>query len=582
MKKTVLFFLILIFSIFSSNSEESENLDFILLFDTSKSMFQHFQEVSDYATGQLIHDYLNYGDTIHLISFSENKYIQISRKINTKNDLETVIGRMLLMYPIDHYSDYLSALNSLKEYLYTLPKYRKKIVVLLSDIIFNPPAESKYFNISPDSIKTELQSFIEYSDNNNIDFYLINIPFTEKKLTQRNQLNKFIESDAITDENIIKSNIINDQQKIRSDDQNHSISSSSDSEKITSNKINEDNSNTKNIIVNTIDDSDNLKKEEENNLGIDTNVSTFNNIDLENNNEKHGQGLEIVNQEDILTENIQHDEANKIKNKKNQKIIPKAIIKKRTNLIFSTDFLKNIFSRQKTLISLILICFVFAILIFIRRNENLKIIKNNSKIIKKSISSVHSNHTFIPLLLKTGPVLTNDQILNKLKKTENKLIQGKSFKISNKNTNIKFNHIMMNTGYKFNIVKDTDDTFRHIKLHVYDQNTNIGKRNIHRMKAGTKLTVGGGSSHFLIFLMTVPYRLAEIYFNGQECIFIPYYAECFPELFNKPLFDCIGKDIMILTKNGHNITIRFEIYEDPLIKLNRMLHCIESPGIIFY
>ncbi|MDR1930388.1 MAG: VWA domain-containing protein, partial [Treponema sp.] len=60
-----------------------------------------------------------------------------------------------------------------------------------------------------------------------------------------------------------------------------------------------------------------------------------------------------------------------------------------------------------------------------------------------------------------------------------------------------------------------------VNFFVEDQNTAIGRRNIHALKPGNSYSVGGGNSDFLIFLVPVPQRIGELHYDGTNCTFIP-------------------------------------------------------------
>jgi hypothetical protein len=113
---------------------------------------------------------------------------------------------------------------------------------------------------------------------------------------------------------------------------------------------------------------------------------------------------------------------------------------------------------------------------------------------------------------------------------------------------------------------------------VEDQNTFIGKRNIHLLKAGTTLDIGGGNSDFLIFLVPLPRRIAEVRFDGERCIFVPRRPEFFPDIGREPVEDCVGKTIRVISQKGYELKVRLDRFEDPLASLNRFLHSIETPG----
>ncbi|MDR3167071.1 MAG: hypothetical protein LBT93_03930 [Treponema sp.] len=117
-----------------------------------------------------------------------------------------------------------------------------------------------------------------------------------------------------------------------------------------------------------------------------------------------------------------------------------------------------------------------------------------------------------------------------------------------------------------------------LSLFVEDQNAAIGRRNIHTIKAGYTLTIGGGTSDFLIFLVPIPPNIAEIRFDGRQCTFIPRKSWFFPDIGSEPVPNCIGKTIRIISAKNYELHIRLERYEDPLIALNRLLQSVSVPG----
>lgn len=117
-----------------------------------------------------------------------------------------------------------------------------------------------------------------------------------------------------------------------------------------------------------------------------------------------------------------------------------------------------------------------------------------------------------------------------------------------------------------------------LNLFVEDQNTFIGKRNIHALKSGYSFTIGGGKSDFLIFLVPIPPAIGEIRREGNRCSFIPRKPRYFPDLGSSELPDCIGKTIRIISDKNYELHFRLERYENPLIALNRLLNSIKIPG----
>jgi hypothetical protein len=117
-----------------------------------------------------------------------------------------------------------------------------------------------------------------------------------------------------------------------------------------------------------------------------------------------------------------------------------------------------------------------------------------------------------------------------------------------------------------------------LKLFVEDQNTAIGRRNIHSVKPGTVLTLGGGKSDFLIFLVPVPPKIAQVVFDGKQCTLVPLKPQYFPDSGSRQIPNCIGKNIRIITDRNYELHIRIEQYEDPLIALNKLLNSVTVGG----
>jgi hypothetical protein len=117
-----------------------------------------------------------------------------------------------------------------------------------------------------------------------------------------------------------------------------------------------------------------------------------------------------------------------------------------------------------------------------------------------------------------------------------------------------------------------------LSLFVEDQNTNIGRRNMHTIGAGWSLTLGGGDSDFLIFLVPMPQNIAKIRFDGDECVFIPQKKQFFPELNDKMLPDCAGKTIKIRSNRSYDLFIRIMRHEAPYKKLRALFQSIKLPA----
>jgi hypothetical protein len=114
-----------------------------------------------------------------------------------------------------------------------------------------------------------------------------------------------------------------------------------------------------------------------------------------------------------------------------------------------------------------------------------------------------------------------------------------------------------------------------VQLHVSQQNPHIGLRNVHSMKAGAKLSIGGWTNaDFRIFVVKVPRRLADLYFDGETLTFIPVRKDYFPAL-SGPVADCLDSPLECVTPEGFKTLITVTRWENPVEAFNRLLERID-------
>lgn len=114
------------------------------------------------------------------------------------------------------------------------------------------------------------------------------------------------------------------------------------------------------------------------------------------------------------------------------------------------------------------------------------------------------------------------------------------------------------------------------EIYVLNQNRYIGKRNIHIMKPGTRLSVGGGKSDdFLIFLVPFPAHLAQVRYDGQDYHLAILKPEYFPYETSNVVNNCVGKTVTVVSDKGYHVYFTFRGYEDPAVKLNSLLTSIK-------
>ncbi|MDR0453128.1 MAG: VWA domain-containing protein, partial [Treponema sp.] len=104
-------------------------IDLIALVDTSPGMGGYFREFLEFATGPFLREFLRIGDTFHILSFSGSPKTELARKIEGVGDVETVIGRLHLLYPLGSGPDLNKALDYAGSYIADLPDRPRKLVL---------------------------------------------------------------------------------------------------------------------------------------------------------------------------------------------------------------------------------------------------------------------------------------------------------------------------------------------------------------------------------------------------------------------------------------------------------------------
>lgn len=140
----------------------SEEIDTVILLDTSESMLPYFQSTVDYLIGDIIRNQLKIGDTFNLLTFDSKPNYEMSRKLKSEKDIQDILARILLLQPFGKYTDLVSAIVYVNNYTIKLPISTKKKIIILTDGVNDPPPGSMYNNIKSYSgkIKTITDNMI--------------------------------------------------------------------------------------------------------------------------------------------------------------------------------------------------------------------------------------------------------------------------------------------------------------------------------------------------------------------------------------------------------------------------------------
>lgn len=425
MKRKILAAILIIFTHFCIYGQNAEPIDLVLVLNTSSGMSSSYENVNDYITGSFLSEFMRVGDTFHLIAFSGNQRLDVARQISSLGDVETIIGRMLLQYPVESGDNIGAAIAYAEKYVLSLPARPKKIVVVSTG--------GSEINSIVNSAKQRLNS-----TNTTLDFIqvtpgqpLTNLPKSGRSSGSTGQIAAVPPDSGQQPE---------------------------------------------------VYDSGTAKRTE-------TGPTTF---------------VPIVQEE--------------------QKGIPPWLL----------------------ILGLILLLLILGLIIFfaLRRSGS-------------------SRGRFAGGSSRDEKFANHSEDLAKYAAAQNR---QRTSPYNDRPSKADQNVIINPTGPLL------------LNLFVEEQSVSIGKRNIHSLKSGTSLTVGGRNSDFLIFLVPLPSNLGELQRNGSQLTFIPRKHKYFPDLGSNELRNCLNKTIRVISDKGYELRFRFEMYEDPLVALNRILYSIKVPG----
>ncbi|QSH92912.1 VWA domain-containing protein [Treponema medium] len=167
----------LITSTLNAQTTRQDAADVIVLMDTSGTVLPYYEVINKRVLQSIISKFVRIGDSFHLISFSAIPQYEMSQKINTEADLSRVVSRFMLLYQLGQSADFLSGINFAGQYMTRLPSQQEKILIVISDGIFNPPASSPYRNYTGEQVKTELAKISASIRAHGWKVYYVKLPF---------------------------------------------------------------------------------------------------------------------------------------------------------------------------------------------------------------------------------------------------------------------------------------------------------------------------------------------------------------------------------------------------------------------
>lgn len=640
--------------------------DVVVLMDSSGTILPYFDEINNRILIDITKKFIRQGDVFHLVSFNSRVNLEIVQPIQTEADISRVVSRFMLLYPLGQNSDFLSGLQYTYQYVSSLEQQREKIIIIISDGIFNPPATSPYATFNADQIKGEIALISRKIRGSGWNVYYIKLPFP--KNAEIRTLNGDLLSTSTS--RSTPATETNAEEKIQYTDVSSEFTNSMD---IKGSELPEND-----VPLTFIDSVFSLPEVTfPDNLGrkgrffilplkIKNTSGTRVNLEL--------TGVYIENINVLWKNSFLNLTPNSRGTLRAEINLPETILKGPQSLPIRLQFSDNMrVSPQSANINLIVTSFspellfksgmpivftivliviaaVLLVLLFLfifhrtaqpatdavraaevdsardayrkaetsstpvekgtllassdlpqlssqqqssqllssrqqtARQETLSNAASYSKAISAnspSANKIDSKHegTKLPLFGTQATTGTRDitsaQYIRELALQQSSEKNNRLAILSSAAQKAQ-HHSQLNSGARANEhIEIRKSSTLMLELHVNNQNTHVGKRNIHMMKAGSRLSVGGGSSSFLIFLVKFPSNIAEIRFDGEQCSLAILKPKYFPYETENIIHDFVNRDITIISDKEYEVTFSIRIYEDPVKKLNSLLTSIQ-------
>ena len=552
MKKNILAVILILYPFFFVNGQNAGPVDLVLLLNTSSGMSSSYENVNNYITGPFLSEFLRVGDTFHLIVFSQSPRLDIARRINQKGDVETIIGRMMLQYPVENGNNLAAAITFTENYVSSLPSRPKKIVLVTT----GGQDVNNIVSAAKDSFKAKNATF---------DFVQVTSGQPLTNLPKSGQGAITPGTTSVSGTGSASGTISSQGATIGASGQGTgSVSGTASTQGTASAGASQGTGSASGTISNQGATTDASSQGTGSASGT---VSTQGTASAGASGTSAGgaseTGVSSGSQEAADSGTADAGAIAGNNNNGKDEISESSSGKPSGNEKVSGSVKTSSSAgsgRSSTsslgfiVLIILLVLLVLGLIIFLASRR----------------SSSRSSRSAAPVS-KQAPKEEPKPYANHSKELANyAAVQPKQ------RTNPYSNKPLKPENNK-QVTIDPSGTII-IKLFVEDQSLSIGKRNTHSLKSGYSLSVGGGNSDFLIFLVQVPPHIGEIHRNGSQLTFIPRKSKYFPDLGSSELRDCLNKTIRVVSDKNYEIRFRFELYEDPLLALNRVLHSIKVPG----
>lgn len=650
-------------SAFPAGAQEKP-VDLIVLLDASQSMFPYFTEVVDFVVSRIAREYLRFGDTFHLLTFTDSVRIEIAQAVRTEQDLKSLLGRLYLLYPFGRSTDLVSALSSLYRYTADLPESNNKLIVMVTDGMHNPSPQSPNAALGVEEVRAGIDATAARIRANGWTIRIVRVPFDGGDAAGSGPGTGTAEApgtspgagDYLSDVASGLSAPITDFTSAGREDaagrsvemprigfpghlgkQGYdfsfplTISNPSDRDlrlELTGVHIRGANVLRKSLFVDVPKGSQ---------RGVQVPVRLPDSVEpgsvsLEA-ELRFADGVRVVPTVGLLSMDLVRKPLARIFRSTGTAVLFLALLAAALALIvLLVVYIRGLHRRaEEPVVAAVLDSEAAAAeerrraLAAVRREEPARVTQAEAKAYSADLVPRHVDaeearrirEGLVPkhVTAEEARAFQEDSVPKHVTEEEARIFKESRKEITAEEARAYSESRVLTeeeaSKYRDTTSRDAADTLAafaaatspnrrvpaeasgrpaeytpvvkrtgslRVEFRVEDQNPNIGLRNVRTLQSGGKKSIGGKRSDFLVFLVPVPARVAEVYFDGENLTVVPLRPEFFPD-YSGPIADCLGKSVRMVNRFGKVLNMTFERYVPPADRLNRILRCLDAPGL---
>jgi hypothetical protein len=652
---------------------QEKPVDLIVLLDASQSMFPYFTEVVDFVVSRIAREYLRFGDTFHLLTFTDSVRIEIAQSVRTEQDLKSLLGRLYLLYPFGRSTDLVSALTSLYRYTADLPESSRKLIVMVTDGMHNPSAQSPNAALGTDQVRASIEDTTARIRANGWTIRIVRIPFegtpgaagtagtgsgaagtggtgTSEAPGVSPGAGDYL-SEVATG---LGAPVTEFSSEGREDAAGRSvemprvafpghlgrqgydfsfplvISNPSDRDirlQLSGVQIRGGNVLRKTLFAD-------VPKGAERTVQVPVRLPDSvepGTVSLEA-ELRFADGVRVAPTVGILSLDLERRPLARIFRSTGTAVLFLVLLGAALALIvILAAYIRGLHRRaEQPVVAAVLDSEAAAA--EERRRALASATREKPSFVTQAEARTYASD-LVPkhVTAEEARVFQEEAVPKHVTREEARIFEAslrpqhvteeeaRTFKPARKDlTRDEAQAYAAGRAlteeeasrYRDTSARDAADTLAafaaasspnrpapaspggpaeftpavkrtgslRLEFRVEDQNPNIGLRNVRTLQSGGKKSIGGKRSDFLVFLVPVPPRIAEVYFDGEDLTVVPLRPEFFPD-YTGPIVDCLGKPVRMVNRFGKVLTLTFDRYVPPADRLNKILRCLETPGL---